>query len=187
MDGMEPSKDGGAFSAPPPPDGLGNYKGVMLCNRPVEESHLARMRSATDSANPPFKSTGVLGEREQLGLQPCKRLEPRQTVMTRGPSAALRRHMQWIKELQVQVADEHRRVDDDAQLQDNRKQRMQVLFKDQRDAIKDLKSQGITSTSDVRTLESHLDLKAKVASQSKSRASAKKTTLGHDRGGERRR
>lgn len=164
MDGMEPSKDSSTFAAPPPPDGLGNYKGVMLCNRPADDSHASRMQGATDSANPPFRSAGAYGDRE-LGLQPCKKLEPRSVVKTRGPSAALRRHMQWIKELQVQVADEHQGVERDAQLQQKRQQQMQVLFKQQRDAIKELKSQGLTTTSDVRKLESHLDLKAKIASK----------------------
>jgi len=37
----------------------------------------------------------------------------------RAPRAALRRHMQWIKELQVQVADEHQRIADDEEQQDN--------------------------------------------------------------------
>jgi hypothetical protein len=173
MDGMEPPKDGG-FNAPPPPDGLGNYKGVMLCNRPVEESQLARMRAgAADGGNPPFKSMISSGERDQPGLPPCKKLEPRSIVKTRGSSAALRRHMQWIKELQVQVADEHQRIDDDAQLQNKRKQQMQVLFKEQRDAIKDLKSSGFQTMADVRKLESHLDLKAKSEAKGKSRAPKK--------------
>jgi len=169
MDGM----DGGGFSAPPPPDGLGSYKGVMLCNRPVEDSNLSRMRSATDSANPPFKSAGA-SEREQLGLQPARKLEARSVVKTRGPSAALRRHMQWIKELQIQVADERQGAAEEADLQNNCKQRMQVLFREQRDAIKELKSKGLKTTNDVRKLESHLDLKAKVQAKGKSKAAAKK-------------
>lgn len=162
MEGMEASKDGGAFAAAPPPvDGLGNYKGVMLCNRPVEESSNARMRSATDNGMAPFKSTVREGEREQLGLQPAKKLEPRDVVKTRGPSAALRRHMQWIKELQVQVADEHQRINDDDAAQQKRMQKMQVLFKQQRDNIKALKSDGLQTTSDVKKLENHLMMKAK--------------------------
>jgi len=174
MDGMEPPKDGGAFSAAPPPvDGLGNYKGVMLCNRPVEDSHLARMRSATDGGALPFKSTIAPGEREQIGLQPCKKMEPRSVVKTRGPSAALRRHMQWIKELQVQVADEHQLIEDDDVQQAKRKQKMQVLFKQQRDAIKDLKSQGLNNVDDVKKLETHLQMTGG-AKGAKSRTGGKK-------------
>lgn len=168
MEGMEAPKDGGAFAAAPPPvDGLGNYKGVMLCNRPVEESSNARMRSATDNSMPPFKSTVREGEREQIGLQPAKKLEPRDVVKTRGPSAALRRHMQWIKELQVQVADEHQRIADDDAAQANRQQKMAVLFKQQRDNIKELKSSGLNTTSDVKKLENHLMMKAKPKSVKK--------------------
>jgi len=171
MDGMEAPKDGNAFAAAPPPvDGLGNYKGVMLCNRPVEDSHPARMRNSSDHP-PPFKNCVPQGVREQLGLQPCKKLEPRSMVKTRGSSAALRRHLQWIKELQVQVAEEHQKVADDQQLQEQRQQRMQELFKQQRDNIKELKSNGLNTLSDVQKLESHLQLKAKPG---KSRASGKK-------------
>lgn len=156
---MEPSKDGGSFSAAPPPvDGLGNYKGVMLCNRPVEESHLARMRSAADAGTLPFKSTISAGERDQLGLTPGKKLEPRSVVKTRGPSAALRRHMQWIKDLQVQVGEENQRVVEDEDMQERRQRNMQVLFKQQRDSIKELKSQGVNNLDDVKKLESHLQL-----------------------------
>jgi len=148
---MEPAKDAG----PPPVDGLGNYKGVMLCNRPVEDNGL-KMRSA-DDGNLPFKSMIHPQEREQIGLQPCKQVEPRTAaVKTRGPSAALRRHTQWIKELQVQVADETGRIADDEDQQENKKQRMQVLFKQQRDAIKDLKKAGLNTLDDVKQLESHL-------------------------------
>jgi len=126
------------------------------------------MRGAADGALP-FKSTVREGEREQLGLQPCRVMEPRNALIKqRGPSAALRRHMQWIKELQLQVADENQRVVDDDQRQENQKQTMQALFKEQRDAIKELKSRGLNTVNDVKTLESHLDLKAKLASKNKS-------------------
>jgi len=98
-------------------------------------------------------------EREQIGLQPCKQVEPRAAaVKTRGPSAALRRHTQWIKELQVQVADETNRVADDEDQQERKKQRMQALFKQQRDAIKDLKKAGLNNLDVVKQLESHLKL-----------------------------
>jgi len=170
MDGMDSSKDTSGFAAAPPPvDGLGNYKGVMLCNRPVEESHPARMRNPVGS-NPPFKTAISSGERDQLGLNPSRKLEPRSGVKTRGPSAALRRHMQWIKELQVQVADENQRISDDDVLQEKRKQRMQVLFKEQRDNIKELKSQGLNDMNDVSKLETHLQMKGKTDAKGKSRS-----------------
>jgi len=136
MDGSDGPRESVAFAAPPP-DGLGNYKGVMLCNRPVDEAP-SRIRGAMDNGLPAWKPAHISSE--QLGLAPTKKMEPRNTnVKTRGPSAALRRHMQWIKELQVQVTEEQQRVVDDNEQDANRKQRMQVLFKQQRDAIRDLK------------------------------------------------
>lgn len=139
MDGLDTSKDGGAFSAAPPPvDGLGNYKGVMLCNRPVEDAPV-KMRGGTGDGNPPFKSTISPSEREEIGLTPCTKLPPRQGVKTRGPSAALRRHVQWIRELEGQVKEDKGRMLEDAQIREERQLKMQDFFKKQRDAIKELK------------------------------------------------
>jgi len=168
---MEAPKDVGGFAAAAPPvvEGLGNYKGVMLCNRPVEDSHPARLRGSAENGPPPFKCAVSAGGSDQLGLQPAKKMEPRSAVKTRGPSAALRRHVQWIKDLQVQVAEEHQRIADDDKAQEQRRQRMQVLFKEQRDNIKELKRQGFNNTDDVRKLESHLQLKAPSTAKSKSK------------------
>lgn len=167
MDGSDGPRESVAFSAPPP-DGLGNYKGVMLCNRPVDEAP-ARMRGVMDNNLPAFKTTISPTEREQLGLVPTKKMEPRNTnVKTRGPSAALRRHMQWIKELQVQVADEQQRIVDDQEQGANRKQRMQVLFKQQRDAIRELKEKRGDDI-DARELVDIMNGGAKAKSAAKTR------------------
>lgn len=53
------------------------------------------------------------------------------------------------------------------QLQRSESKKMQVLFKEQRDNIKQLKSQGLTTTHDVKKLEAHLDLSKKGAKAKK--------------------
>merc|ERR1712060_211289 len=62
-----------------------------------------------------------------------------EVVKMRGPSAALRRHCQWIKELQTQVKADQQQANDVALAQEERKQRMQEGFKKQRDAIQQIK------------------------------------------------
>ena len=91
---------GGGFSAPPPASGLGNFKGVMLCNRPPDNGPMG----GEGDSQPPFKPTISATVNEQLGLPPpAGRKFERRDVKTRGPSAALRQHVQWLRELQGQV------------------------------------------------------------------------------------
>merc|ERR1712217_257850 len=90
--------------------------------------------------HPPFKSTIAPTARDQLGLPPCKQLQPStEVVKMRGPSAALRRHCQWIKELQSQVKADQQQATDGAQAKEDRINKMQEGFKKQRDAIKQIK------------------------------------------------
>eukprot|EP00928_Gymnodinium_smaydae_P053516 TRINITY_DN37493_c0_g1_i1.p1 TRINITY_DN37493_c0_g1~~TRINITY_DN37493_c0_g1_i1.p1 ORF type:complete len:343 (+),score=93.01 TRINITY_DN37493_c0_g1_i1:130-1158(+) len=123
------------MDAPPPMGGLGNYKGVMLCNRPPESS-----AAGMDANVQPFKSTISATYRDQLGLPPCKQAEgPVVEIKTRGPSAALRRHVRWIKELQEQVKEDRSQVVEDEKQRLERKERMQEVFKAQRDAIRQMR------------------------------------------------
>lgn len=82
---------GGAALSAPPLGGLGNFKGVMLCNRPSDDAP-ARASDSKAAYKSPF---------EHLGLPPCKRDDaPASAVKKRGPSAALRQHVRWLRELQ---------------------------------------------------------------------------------------
>ena len=54
-----------------PKASIGNYKGVMLCNRPVDNSGGAR----AERAEQPFVSRVV--PPEQIGWNPTKKLMPR--------------------------------------------------------------------------------------------------------------
>lgn len=129
MDGT----DGGAFAAAAPPVGLGNFKGVMLCNRPADAS--TSKQSGSDEPAP-FRSAVSTNHGEPLGLPPCKTFEP--SVKKRGPSAALRRHVRWLKELQDQMKDERDEVDkDDAQAME-RKQKMKAAYDQHRDAVREM-------------------------------------------------
>jgi hypothetical protein len=124
----------GDFSAPPPPGGLGNFKGVMLCNRPTEVNLDRAVRDA--DAPPPFKSTVSATHNDLLGLNPKQReLHTDSHAKMRGPSAALRKHVKWLKELQKQMTDEKDAIDKDGQDAEKKKERMKKFCEKQREAV----------------------------------------------------
>merc|ERR1719324_802181 len=103
----------------------------MLCNRPVDDP-TSKLTSSEDQ--PPFRSMVGAGQGEQLGLTPCKTYD--QTVKKRGPSAALRRHVRWLRELQDQMREERDQVDQEDAQDGERKQKMKDFFEGQRDAVR---------------------------------------------------
>eukprot|EP00927_Polykrikos_kofoidii_P029535 TRINITY_DN25539_c0_g1_i1.p1 TRINITY_DN25539_c0_g1~~TRINITY_DN25539_c0_g1_i1.p1 ORF type:complete len:438 (-),score=99.36 TRINITY_DN25539_c0_g1_i1:280-1482(-) len=130
---MDPAKDGVAFhAAPPPVGGLGNFKGVMLCNRPSDDPSQGR----GEGANQPFRSMIASTHGEQLGLTPCRNYEP--SVKTRGPSAALRRHVKWLKELQGQMQEERDQVEAEEQDTAARERRMKEVFHKHREGVRQM-------------------------------------------------
>lgn len=74
-------------------------------------------------------------------MNPIKRFENFEHVKDRGPSAALRRHCRWIKDLQVQVREEKEQAEQDTRAGEDRKQRLQAIFKERRDMIRRIKSE----------------------------------------------
>lgn len=130
---MDGQHGGGAgFDAPPPISGLGNFKGVMLCNRPGD----VQARQQSGDGMEPFKSGGCPGSGEQMGLTPFRHFEPQ--VKTRGPSAALRRHVRWLRELQDQMRDERHQVEDDEKQQETKVNRMKAVFDKHREGVREM-------------------------------------------------
>jgi hypothetical protein len=126
-------KDDGSFAAVPAPvGGLGNFKGVMLCNRPMDEP-TSKMAMAGDEPMP-FRSMVSASAGEQLGITPCKTYD--QTIKKRGPSAVLRRHVRWLKELQGQMKEERGQVELDEADDAARRQRMKDQFDQHRDDVR---------------------------------------------------
>lgn len=125
----------GEFSAPPPPGGLGNFKGVMLCNRPTEIS-VDKAFTGGDGP-PPFKSTVAPTHNDQLGLNPTKVRESGTDPQAklRGPSAALRKHVKWLKELQKQMAEDKEEFEMQEVKAEVKKQRMKKFCEKQREAV----------------------------------------------------
>lgn len=133
---MEPSASS-AFTAPPPVGGLGNFKGVMLCNRPTDEPTRAMGGGGDGDFQPAFKPTISATEGEPLGINPCKKFE-KSDVKSCGPSAALRRHVRWLRELQQQMKEERDQVEDDDRAALDRKEKMKVVFEKQRETVRQM-------------------------------------------------
>jgi len=132
-----PGGGGGDFSAPPPPGGLGNFKGVMLCNRPTEISMDKAVSGGDGPA--PFKSTVSATHCDQLGLNPCKVRENTDAqAKLRGPSAALRKHVKWLKQLQSEMSEERSKIDEEHQQAEKKKERLKNFSEKQREAVKSL-------------------------------------------------
>lgn len=124
---------------PPPVGDVGCYKGVMLCNRPPDAPGVVASGEATQA---PFKTAVSAKGHEPPGLQPPKdRPKPAGMgqVKKRGPSAALRRHCQWIRELQEQVREDQVQAEEDDRMQQERRKKMADVFKRQRDAVQEVK------------------------------------------------
>mmetsp|Transcript_90754 Transcript_90754/g.256262 ORF Transcript_90754/g.256262 Transcript_90754/m.256262 type:complete len:402 (-) Transcript_90754:210-1415(-) len=127
-------QDGGGFDAAPPPvSGLGNFKGVMLCNRPVDNP--TSQLNGGDGPQP-FKSMVSSAHGEQLGLTPCKNFEP--TVKKRGPSAALRRHVKWLKELETQMKEEREQVEEEEMQEEERERRRKAVLDSHRQGVREM-------------------------------------------------
>jgi hypothetical protein len=145
-----PSGGGGDFSAPPPPGGLGNFKGVMLCNRPAEITVDKAVRDA--NAPPPFKSTVSATHNDILGLnQKQREVTSDAQAKLRGPSAALRKHVQWLKQLQSQMTEEKDKIQQESEESEKRKAKMKKFCEKQREAVQTL------LTSDHEVTQEHLE------------------------------
>jgi hypothetical protein len=133
---MDGSPDGVSYAIPPVA-GIGNFKGVMLCNRPEASGPFS-------NTAPPFRSAIAATHGEQLGLNPCRKLEG--DVKIRGPSAALRKHVKWLRQLQRQIEMEQMQTDAAEQEESNRRERVKLHAERQREGVRRLKEErfGVT-------------------------------------------
>ncbi|CAE7640694.1 unnamed protein product [Symbiodinium sp. CCMP2456] len=114
------------FDAPPPPSGLGNFKGVMLCNRPSDEV------KAVAEDPMPFRS--AVASNSEVGLRPLRNYEP--TVKKRGPSAALRRHVRWLRELQEQMREDRNQAEQEEHDEVAKRIKLKTAFDKHREAVR---------------------------------------------------
>ncbi len=77
---------------------IGNYKGVMLCNRPFAGVRVAAATASSASKLSQSFKTGVPDGRGTLGLNPAKRLLPHAKPVKKV--TAMDKHKKWLKEFQ---------------------------------------------------------------------------------------
>ena len=80
-----------------PKASIGNYKGVMLCNRPNE---FGQQKRPERTGLEPFNSR--VDPKEPIGWNPAAKLLPRQTKKKADPNSILVRHKKFLKQLENQ-------------------------------------------------------------------------------------
>jgi len=135
-----------AGAAVAPVTGLGNYKGVMLCNRPKEGGRAGRAEMDANQGPAPFRSTVAATHNDRPGLNPA-RSEAMEAASRRKPPPkcpVLKRHLKWLKKLQDEMgeqrAENEGRVDAEKAQQDrikafceNHRQGVQQMIQEHKD------------------------------------------------------
>merc|ERR1719428_2514314 len=116
-----------------PPTGLGNFKGVMLCNRPEEGP------TAAEAGPKPFKTTVAPTYGDQLGLNPPPREQGEVSKSTKPVNEALVRHKVWVKELAAHVAETKKEETLETTKESERNQAVVSFCEKQREQVKGLK------------------------------------------------
>jgi len=142
---------------------------VMLCTRPPDDASRSRGLDGSKK-QPEFKSTVAATCGEQVGWAPPKRVDENRTEIKKcGPSAALRRHVQWIKELQEQVKADRHHIENSHVSEEERRKKLSAAFKKQRDAIRKIKQDAVSDQADVEPEVLEAILKPSQSAKSRSK------------------
>ena len=88
-----------------PKASIGNYKGVMLCNRPNE---FGQQRRAERAGLEPFNSR--VDPKAPIGWNPTLKLLPKVNKKRRDPNSILVRHRNFLKDLEGKKNQEREEV-----------------------------------------------------------------------------
>ena len=104
---------------------IGNYKGVMLCNRPFAGvSAAARKAYNNRDSKPPFVSSG--NKQERLGLNPIRN---KITIKRSKKNTAISKHKKWIRD-QEQARRDAKEQQDQEEME--KKQKREEFYERQR-------------------------------------------------------
>lgn len=131
---------------------IGNFKGVMLCNRPFAGGQGAAKAAAGGASGAGESSTGVM-QPPFLGGKPFEPLHPRgvdpstrerkQTVAERSKSGtALSRHKKWLRDLQRQREHMRELVMEEQRVQERKARKFAETQKKMRDAVRGVNTEG---------------------------------------------
>ncbi|KAF4699492.1 U3 snoRNP protein, partial [Perkinsus olseni] len=121
-----------------PTSGLGNFKGVMLCNRPADVE--AERRVALESKGPPpFRSAISKTYNDPLGLTPPNAVAGPTDCWSKrlsAPTAALRKHTQWLKSFAEGVAAKRAQKEESVKKEEERLRRISEFAARQREDVR---------------------------------------------------
>lgn len=122
-----------------PVEGLGNYKGVMLCNRPMETGggEAAKPGVQGDGLTP-FRSTVSATHGETLGLGMAKADAPARPQRRPQGNPVLKRHMRWLKEMQEDLNAQRTAVVDHMEKQARNAQQVRDFCEKHREGVRQM-------------------------------------------------
>lgn len=119
-----------------PKASIGNYKGVMLCNRPNE---FGQQRRAEPTGPPPFRSRVDPKTMNPMGWNPCEKVFPRAKKKKDIFSGILNRHKEFLKNLEAQRKIEQQEIEEQKAFELERAQKFKQQASKQRTKIKIMK------------------------------------------------
>jgi len=131
--------------------GIGNYKGVMLCNRPFAGVSAAAKQSYNRDSTAPFRSTGQI--KEQLGLNPIRQPPVILEEKTKKDTA-LSKHKRFLSEMIKQKKQLEIEMEEEFQAKEERKVKFQEKLKLKRlDVVKERRGYEEKTSSEEKTFE----------------------------------
>lgn len=129
---------------PPAPPPISNYKGVMLCDRPISKDaglHAGLYGVSDSGGQPPFLS--MVHAKHQLGLVPSKESRMSLGDTKKGPTSRktefLAKHKKWLQQFaQAQKSGEQKK-EDDAVAAAERRKKFEEYSRRMRDSIRGIK------------------------------------------------
>ncbi|EER15962.1 hypothetical protein Pmar_PMAR003421 [Perkinsus marinus ATCC 50983] len=119
------------------PPNLGNFKGVMLCNRPIDAEADRRGAGQTEGLLP-FRAGASTAHCDQLGLAPphFAALAEDWSKRLAAPTAVLRKHARWLKTFAKRVATKRAQREEAVRNDEEKLKRISEFAAKQRAAIR---------------------------------------------------
>lgn len=120
-----------------PKTSIGNYKGVMLCNRPNE---FGLQRRPEQTGPSPFNSRVDSKKQNPVGWNPCPKVFPKSRKKGNGFGDVLNRHKQYLKDLEHKKQQEREDIIENQKIQEANVIRFKEVAEKQRRKIQEMKA-----------------------------------------------
>lgn len=172
------SHGGGGYSAAPPP--ISNYKGVMLCDRPVTKGAVTAAKLDTGDSRPWRAVGGTMTKLEPIGLNPSRekralKIASEHKVQPQAYNNFLSKHLAWLKKLGEDRKRARSEEEDAKRSQSARRRRFQEYNAQLRATIRAAKQGDASQLLTQDALQRHIS--------GSSSSSAAPTPSGQKRGG----